>query len=67
MSEIIVLRDLRKHFGDARDQGPRPTCLSFAASDAHAALRTGWTPLSCEFAFYQAQRRAGRVAVRFFD
>jgi hypothetical protein len=60
MSEIIVLKDLRTHFGDARNQGQRPTCLAFAASDAHAALRTGWTPLSCEFAFYQAQRRAGR-------
>jgi hypothetical protein len=60
MSEIIVLKDLGTHFGDARNQGPRPTCLAFAASDAHAALRTGWTPLSCEFAFYQAQRRAGR-------
>jgi hypothetical protein len=60
MSEIIVLKDLRTHFGDARNQGPRPTCLAFAASDAHAALRTGWAPLSCEFAFYQAQRRAGR-------
>jgi hypothetical protein len=23
-------------------------------------LRSGWTPLSCEFAFYHAQRRAGR-------
>jgi hypothetical protein len=44
----------------ARNQGPRPTCLAFAASDAHAALRPGWVPLSCEYAFYQAQRRATR-------
>lgn len=34
--------------------------MAFAASDAHAALRSGWAPLSCEYAFYQAQRRAGR-------
>ena len=34
--------------------------MAFAASDTHAALRTGWVPLSCEYAFYQAQRRAGR-------
>lgn len=47
-------------FGLVRNQGSRPTCLAFAASDAHAALRPGWTPLSCEFAFYHAQRRAGR-------
>lgn len=48
-------------FGPVRNQGARPTCLAFAASDAHAALRPGWTPLSCEFAFFHAQRRAGRV------
>jgi hypothetical protein len=48
-------------FGPVRNQGARPTCLAFAASDAHAALRPRWTPLSCEFAFFHAQRRAGRV------
>lgn len=56
---VAVLRDLRLLFGGVRDQGARPTCLAFAASDCHAALRDGWTPLSCEFAFYHAQRRAG--------
>jgi hypothetical protein len=34
--------------------------MAFAASDAHAALRGGWVPLSCEYAFYQAQQRAQR-------
>lgn len=58
MIEIGV--DLRPLFGPARDQGARPTCLAFAASDAHAGLRDGWTPLSCEYAFYRAQHRAGR-------
>jgi hypothetical protein len=57
---IAVMRDLRVMFGPARDQGDRPTCLAFAASDSHAALRDGWTPLSCEFAFYHSQRRSGR-------
>lgn len=52
--------DLRGEFGPIRDQGRRPTCLAFAASDSHAGVRAGWEPLSCEFAFYQAQRRAGR-------
>lgn len=58
MIEIQV--DLRGLLGDARDQEARPTCLAFAASDAHAARRHGWTPLSCEFAFFHAQRRAAR-------
>ena len=60
MRVIAASIDLRSQFGIARNQGARPTCLAFAASDAHAALRSGWVPLSCEYAFYQAQRRAGR-------
>ncbi len=60
MSDVAVASDLRPHFGPARDQGARPTCLAFAASDAHAGLRSGWTALSCEYAFYQAQHRARR-------
>jgi hypothetical protein len=59
---VQIFRDLRSQFGDARDQDQRPTCLAFAASDAHAALRSPWAPLSVEFAFYHAQRRAGRTA-----
>jgi Papain family cysteine protease len=55
-------RDLRPRLGPVRDQGPRPTCLAFAASDLHAAVRAGWTPLSCEAIFFRAQRRAGRPA-----
>ena len=55
-----VQTDLRDRLGPARDQGPRPTCLAFAASDLHAAMRPGWTPLSCEAAFQHAQKRAGR-------
>jgi len=62
MNDITILVDLRALFGPARNQGARPTCLAFAASDAHAALRVGWAPLSCEYAFYQAQRRASRPA-----
>lgn len=42
-----------------RDQGARPTCLAFATSDLHAAVRPGWEPLSCEAIFHHAQRRAG--------
>lgn len=57
---ITVAQDLRTKFGPPRDQGARPTCLAFAVSDCHAGLRDGWIPLSCECAFYHAQRRAGR-------
>jgi hypothetical protein len=60
MPIIQMAVDLRNQFGPVRDQGARPTCLAFAASDSHAGLRAGWDPLSCEFAFYHAQRRAGR-------
>ncbi|RTM05515.1 MAG: peptidase C1 [Hyphomicrobiales bacterium] len=60
MRDITFSVDLRASFGPARNQGARPTCLAFAASDTHAAVREGWAPLSCEYAFYQAQRRAGR-------
>lgn len=57
---VNILVDLRSTFGPVRDQGPRPTCLAFAASDTHAGVRPNWTPLSCEYAFYRAQMRAGR-------
>lgn len=57
---VNVEVDLRDRCGPARDQGQRPTCLAFAASDAHAAIRGPWDPLSPEYAFYQAQKRAGR-------
>ena len=59
-ANIKVIHDLRHMFGPVRDQGQRPTCLAFAASDTHAGMRPGWEPLSSEFAFYRAQRRAGR-------
>lgn len=60
MTGIRVLRDLRTGFGIVRDQGARPTCLAFAASDAHAAARgSPWSPLSAEWAYYHAVRRDG--------
>jgi hypothetical protein len=57
---IAIKTDLRHLLGPVRDQGARPTCLAFAASDCHAALRDG-TPLSCEYAYFHAQRRGGRA------
>ena len=62
MSSITVRKDLRGRFGPARDQGLRPTCLAFATSDAHAAVRdTTWCRLSCEYLYYHA-KQAGRSA-----
>lgn len=57
---IKVQVDLRDRLGEARDQGPRPTCLAFAASDVHASVRKKqFEPLSAEFAFYHALKRKG--------
>lgn len=60
MNEISISVDLRYLFGAARDQGARPTCLAFAASDAHSSRRGDREPLSCEYAFFHAQRRSNR-------
>ena len=57
--KIVVDKDLRDLFGEVRDQDPRPTCMAFAASDAHAAMRSGWDALSVEWAYYHALRRDG--------
>lgn len=57
---VRLANDLRPRLGPARDQGARPTCLAFAASDAHGGLRAPWVALSAEAAFFHAQRRAGR-------
>ncbi len=56
---IKTIVDLRSSFGAARDQSPRPTCMAFAASDAHAAVRPAWIPLSAEWAYYHAVKRDG--------
>src|SRR5262252_3224721 len=57
--KIVVNKDLRAKFGPVRDQDPRPTCMAFAASDAHAAVRAGWGPLSAEWAYYYALKCDG--------
>lgn len=62
MTSIAIKTDLRQQFGPVRDQGQRPTCLAFAASDLHAAIRGPWAQLSCEYLFYHAQQRAKRMA-----
>lgn len=56
---INVLVDFSNVFGVARDQGCRPTCIAFAASDAHSHWRDKhiFTHLSPEYAFYFAAQR----------
>lgn len=59
---ITVLKSLSHLFGPARDQGPRPTCLPFAASDSHAAGRNGWEPLSVEYLCHHAGDAAAGIS-----
>jgi len=61
---VSVKTDLRARVGSARDQGQRPTCLAFAASDAHGVSRNLSVELSPEHAFYSAHQRAGTNPTR---
>ncbi|HKW17055.1 MAG TPA: C1 family peptidase [Terriglobales bacterium] len=54
---IDIVVHLRNQFGVVRDQNPRPTCMAFAASDAHSFARGNLDPLSVEYAFYYAVQR----------
>ncbi len=68
---IDVIKDLRPLFGGARDQGGRPTCVAFAFSDTHAALRDNPEEMSAEHLHYLSVKRdpSGRfeeAAVPFF-
>lgn len=56
---LNVLQDLRPGLGPVRDQGRRPTCLSFAASAVHEQARGDLDPLCVEWLFYHAAQRAG--------
>jgi papain like protease len=58
---IAIKVDLSSRLGSARDQGKRPTCIAFAASDCHRANRLDAIgPLSVEYAFFHALKRKGR-------
>ena len=54
---IDVEIDFATRFGEARDQGVRPTCLVFAASDLNAAAN-GVGHLSAEFLCHHAAQLA---------
>lgn len=51
--------DVTTKVGPVREQGRRPTCIAFAASDLHAAVRApAYDALSAEYLFYHARKRA---------
>lgn len=51
--------DVTPKVGPIRFQGQRPTCIAFAASDLHAAVRKpAYDALSAEYLFYHARKRA---------
>ncbi len=49
---------LADQFSEIRDQGVRPTCVAFAASDLHTFVRSDREPLSVEYAYYSAVQRS---------
>lgn len=55
---IVVEADVRDAWTGVRDQGPRPTCLACAASDAHSQAHGLTHPLSVEYLFYAGLKRA---------
>ena len=57
--ELIVTHDLRALMSDVRDQGCRPLCLAFAASDLNAMSNEVLYPLSVEFLAYHAYLKEG--------
>ena len=56
---LTILTDMRPALGPVRDQGRRPTCLAFAASDVHRHARHHAEWLCVEWLYYHAARRAG--------
>lgn len=57
MASLSPRVDLRGSFGPIRSQGPRPTCLAFAASAAHEHARQHAEPLSPEALFRACEQR----------
>ncbi|MCA1337929.1 C1 family peptidase [Pseudooceanicola marinus] len=57
--KLHIVKDLRSFLGPVRDQGRRPTCLSFAASAAHEHARGAFEPLSVEWLYYHTAQLAG--------
>jgi len=59
MSKVEVHTDMRPEFAIVGNQGRRPTCLAFAATDAHVYLHGCTDPLCVEWLYYHAVSHAG--------
>ena len=64
---ITILLDHRPALGSVRDQGARPTCLSFASTAAHEYVRRSGAPLSPEYLHHVASGRGSSDGVLFPD
>ena len=60
MSVITVSADLRSLFGPARDRDRAPPASLLRRADARCCAARWVGALTCEYAFFRAQRRAGR-------
>ena len=56
---LSITTDLRDQLGPVRDQKTRPTCLAFAASDAHQHAQNHEEEFSAEWIYYHAVLLAG--------
>lgn len=56
---LSITTDLRDQLGPIRDQRNRPTCLAFAASDAHQHAQRHDEEFSAEWVYYHAVTLAG--------
>lgn len=52
--KILISLDRRPVLGPVRDQGARPTCLSYSVTTAHEHARNSCIPLSPEYLHYFA-------------
>lgn len=59
LSEPKIIVDLRANFTNVRDQGARPLCLAFSASDLNSYVNGVTEPLSVEFLAYHSYNLAG--------
>ena len=64
---ISIQIDYRSALGPVRDQGPRPTCLSFAATAAHEYARRSRMALSPEYLHYFASAKGESNGIQFPD
>lgn len=58
-NSIVISTDLRSKFGPARNQGQRPTCMAFTASDGHA-YEHRCPELSAEYLFFKGVDRTSK-------